>query len=504
MATARPGTKSYDAFISYAHAQDEVLASALERDVRRFARPWNRQWAIRVYRDESNLSVSPDLWGKVQSALLDSHYLILLASPEAAKSKWVVRELDKFLDSQGPDKLLIVLTAGEIAWDDRTRDFDWRTTTAIPRQLAGRLSAEPKFLDLRWCAGRGLEQLRGGKWQDAIADLSSVLQDKPKDELYGEDARQRRTQRVIVGASIAALVIAPLLTIGVSTYFSLSSQNTAQERIYSQTQQNEERSLNMLHAEGAMDQGDYTATFEYLGKALQGARDESYNAIQVWFDTLLRQAMRDDPAFELAAWSANISSRWGSRETLYYRPRPWDGIREKVENPLAYMASIHAMYTEAGGAGRSEGLDGIRYIQRLIDRKSLPRTKFSELLGTYSRSSRGLMDESGFVWFREKGECRIVVKNGRIFLEMDNTISDVDPVSSYTLTRVNDGILYAQSGSSNTLTPGVAFRGFDGDVVLIMFDVYSYQFDSESMSYKIEQAFMHNENDYWMDICRRR
>ena len=60
------------------------------------------------------------------------------------------------------------------------------------------------------------------------------------------------------------------------------------------------------------------------------------------------------------------------------------------------------------------------------------------------------------------------------------------------------------SGSSNTLTPGVAFRGFDGDVVLIMFDVYSYQFDSESMSYKIEQAFMHNENDYWMDICRRR
>ena len=119
------GTKSYHAFISYAHAQEQVLAGALERDVRRFARPWNRQWAIRVYRDESNLSVSPDLWGKVQTALLDSRHLILSASPEAAKSKWVARELNAFLDGRGSDKLLIVLTAGEIAWDDSAGDFDY-------------------------------------------------------------------------------------------------------------------------------------------------------------------------------------------------------------------------------------------------------------------------------------------------------------------------------------------------------------------------------------------
>lgn len=495
------GAKSYDAFISYAHAQDQVLAGALERDVRRFARPWNRQWAIRVYRDESNLSVSPDLWGKVQPALLDSRYLILLASPEAAKSKWVARELDAFIDSQGPDKLLIVLTAGEIAWDDSTGDFDWRTTTAIPRHLAGWLSAEPKFLDLRWCAGREREQLRGGKWQDAIADLSSVLRDKPKDELYGEDARQRRTQRLIVGTSIAALVTAPLLTIGVSTYFSLSAQNTAQERVEWEIQQNEERSLNMLRAEEAMDQGNYAATFEYLGKALQGARDESYDALRTRFDTLLRQAMRDDPAFELAAWSTNVSGHWGSRESLHYRPRPWDGIRGKVEEPLAYMASIVAMYTEAGSAGRLQGLDGIRYIQRLIDRDSLPPIKFSELLGTYGSSSRGLMSESGFAWFSDKGECRIVVTDGRIYLEMDNTTSGVNRVSRYTLTRVNEKILYAQSAESSTLTPGVAFRGFDGDIVLIMFDVYSYQFDSQTMSYKLGWGFMHNDNDYWMNIC---
>jgi hypothetical protein len=102
-----------------------------------------------------------------------------------------------------------LIACTQIAWDDSAGDFDWRTTTAIPHQLAGWLSAEPKFLDLRWCAGREREQLRGGKWQNAIADLSSVLQDKPKDELYGEDARQRRTQRLIVGTSIAALVTAP-------------------------------------------------------------------------------------------------------------------------------------------------------------------------------------------------------------------------------------------------------------------------------------------------------
>jgi hypothetical protein len=58
--------QQYAAFISYSHALDRKLAPALQRAIETFAKPWYRMRALRVFRDETNLSVAPDLWRKVE------------------------------------------------------------------------------------------------------------------------------------------------------------------------------------------------------------------------------------------------------------------------------------------------------------------------------------------------------------------------------------------------------------------------------------------------------
>jgi hypothetical protein len=59
----------YDAFVSYSHQQDRVLAEALQAELQTFARPWYRPRALRIFRDETNLSAAPGLWPTIERAL---------------------------------------------------------------------------------------------------------------------------------------------------------------------------------------------------------------------------------------------------------------------------------------------------------------------------------------------------------------------------------------------------------------------------------------------------
>lgn len=56
------GTSGCDVFISYSHAPDGALAPALQTGVERFAKPWYRSRALRVFRDSGQVSeVQPEL-----------------------------------------------------------------------------------------------------------------------------------------------------------------------------------------------------------------------------------------------------------------------------------------------------------------------------------------------------------------------------------------------------------------------------------------------------------
>jgi WD40 repeat protein len=197
----------YKAFISYSHAADDTIAPPLQRALQQFARPWRKMRALRIFRDQTHLALNPHLWSTIEQALDDSEYFILLASPEAAQSPWVQRELAHWLSHRPPDTLLIVLTKGEIAWDNATGEFDWATTTAVPRTFSKVFAGEPLYSDFRQARTHADLSLRNPDFLNRIARIASTLHGRSLDEMIGEDVEQHRRFKLFSRSVITGLVI---------------------------------------------------------------------------------------------------------------------------------------------------------------------------------------------------------------------------------------------------------------------------------------------------------
>ena len=197
----------YQAFISYSHAADGKLSPAIQSALHHFAKGWYQLRAIRVFRDKTNLSVNPGLWGAIEQALSSAEYFLLLASPRAAQSPWVQREVEWWIAHKSVEKLLIVLTDGDLAWDSRCGDFDWNCTSALPRILRGQFKEEPLYIDLRWAGTTDNLSLRHTQFRAAILDIAATIRGIPKDELDGEDVRQHRRTRWIASAAVAVILV---------------------------------------------------------------------------------------------------------------------------------------------------------------------------------------------------------------------------------------------------------------------------------------------------------
>lgn len=221
-------SNAFDAFISYGHAADGRLAPALQSGLQRLARPWHRRRALRVFRDDTGLSVNPDLWGSIRAALDDSEWFILLASPQAAASAWVNEEIARWMTEKPAGRLLPVLTDGTLVWDPRRGDYDPERSTALPPALAGCFASEPRHLDLTWARTATDLSLRHSRFRDAVADLAAPIHGIPKDELEAEDIREHRRGVRARRAAFAALV-ALLVLAGASTVVALDQRNRARD-----------------------------------------------------------------------------------------------------------------------------------------------------------------------------------------------------------------------------------------------------------------------------------
>lgn len=205
----------YNGFLSYSHAADDALAPALQSALHRLARPWYQMRALRIFRDKTTLAASPELWPAIVAALEEAEFFLLLASPPAARSRWVQREIDWWLSHRSLTKLLILLTDGDLVWDEATSDFDWGRTNALPADLlTGRFASEPLWVDLRWAKSAETMTLRHAGFRLAVLDIAAPLHGRSKDELDGDDVRQFARVRRLAGAAIAALMV---LTVAAAT-----------------------------------------------------------------------------------------------------------------------------------------------------------------------------------------------------------------------------------------------------------------------------------------------
>ena len=203
-----PDRERFDAFVSYSHSADHEIAPKLQRALEVLAAPWFRARSLRVFRDATDLAANPGLWPRLVEALDASDFFVLMASPQAARSEWVDREVEYWLSKRSPSSLLLAITAGEFAWDHEARDFDWTRTDCIPRRLAGRFRDVPTAADLR---GVATLELGDPAFTEQAAKIAAPIHGRTMRDLYDPEMRRYRRRLRIVGA--VAVLVAVLLVI---------------------------------------------------------------------------------------------------------------------------------------------------------------------------------------------------------------------------------------------------------------------------------------------------
>ncbi len=204
----------YDAFLSYSHAADGQLAPALQNAVQRFATPWYRLRSLHLFRDQTGLSASPGLWTAIEAALSGAEWFVLFASPDAAASVWVEREVSWWLAHRDHRQLLIVVTDGTFEWDAGGGGPGRARGSAVPEALAEALPEEPRWIDMRWARSADHVDARDPRFREAAADLAATLRGVPKDSLIGDDVRQHRRGRRLAIGTVTSLTVLALIVVG--------------------------------------------------------------------------------------------------------------------------------------------------------------------------------------------------------------------------------------------------------------------------------------------------
>lgn len=180
-------TDRYDVFLSYSHV-DAALAERISRRIRNY-RPPRAAGLLRrkleVFRDRERLTANPDLAQLLADTVGVSAHLVLLASPSAAQSEYVDKEVATFLDRKGLAGISVVACSGELPEN-------------LPPALRARVG-EPLYIDLRETGRRTfrLETLR----------LIAALHGVDYSELRREDDLRRLRNRMLAMAATVALAI---------------------------------------------------------------------------------------------------------------------------------------------------------------------------------------------------------------------------------------------------------------------------------------------------------
>ncbi len=209
---AAPGAFRYWAFISYAHA-DEAWAKRLHRALETYRVPRRlvgerdgRTIPARlfpVFRDRDELPSTFSLGDKLEQALRDSRFLIVVCSPKSAVSRWVNEEVRRFKAFGGEERVLCLIVDGEPNASDQPESGLLECFPAAARfrvDQAGTLTAER--------TESIAADVRPGKDPvgDAMLKLIAGMIGVDLDDLKQRERRRRVWRRVQVAVG-AALVL---------------------------------------------------------------------------------------------------------------------------------------------------------------------------------------------------------------------------------------------------------------------------------------------------------
>jgi tetratricopeptide (TPR) repeat protein len=196
----------YSAFISYNH-RDRDWAVWLHRALERYRvpkrlrgrpAPWGEIGARLppVFRDRDELATSADLAASVKEALNDAATLVVICSPNGARSKWVDQEIRTFTASGRAAYIRLIIVDGEPHSSDAAKE-------CLPPSLTANGAPEPLAADAR--------KEGDGKQGAKLKILAGIL-GVPYDELRQREAarRQKRLVAIAAAASVGFILMAGL------------------------------------------------------------------------------------------------------------------------------------------------------------------------------------------------------------------------------------------------------------------------------------------------------
>jgi len=194
--------RRYRAFISYSHG-DERWARWLQRALEHYKLPKTLRTAhpempaslFPIFRDRDELASSTDLSESIQRSMADSEALILICSPESAKSHWVNEEVRRFRETRGDEQIFCLLVSGS----PKVGAPDCAFPAALLRSDEGKTAREPLAADVT---------PGGDGKRNAMLKIAAGLLGVGIDELKRRHAqRQARLWAAIAGGSLGIAVI---------------------------------------------------------------------------------------------------------------------------------------------------------------------------------------------------------------------------------------------------------------------------------------------------------
>lgn len=202
----------YWAFISYS-SRDVAVAKKLHRSLESYRIPRDLvgrpgrdgpvpKKLFPVFRDREELPLASDLGSSIEDALRSSRYLIVLCSPDAARSRWVNEEVRHFKALGREDRMLAIIVSGEPNAADKPETAQQE---CFPPALRYRLDGGGQVSSERTEPIAGDLRPNGDGWHRAFLKAVAGITGLGFDTFVRRERQRQRRRQLAAGA--AALVV---------------------------------------------------------------------------------------------------------------------------------------------------------------------------------------------------------------------------------------------------------------------------------------------------------
>lgn len=132
-----------------------------------------------IFWDRAEMQAHHDLGELIENGLAASRYLIVICSPNSAASVWVGKEIEKFRDIHGPERILAVIVSGDPGGEEGSNCFHpalrFREIKAPDARPEGDGKTNAKLMLLATMLGVPFDRLRRREQDRKIKLLSMAL-----------------------------------------------------------------------------------------------------------------------------------------------------------------------------------------------------------------------------------------------------------------------------------------------------------------------------------------